>query len=349
MKKILLCALLGTASFAMATDWPVVNLDTQNSRFNSQETIITPTTVANLVPLDTFSTPNGDQIAPIVVGDVLYTGDVSGNLFAVPVNNLSTPTWQVTLPGPIDAPPSLVNGVLYVATGTGDCSLYAINPATGATLAGWPVRIDPNIDVLHSDVLAGPVVAESYVIVPLVDGGAGTNLTPTIHQTLNAFDATTGALKWRQVIQPEPFGPQGGSFSTASVDTKLKYIFIGTSNNDNAPVGDLSDALLAIDYTTGKVKWSYQFTKNDAWGPLYPNDPDHDVGASPNLFTIKYKGKNTDVVGVSSKRGIYRVLIEKAVKNYGIQILFQKDSFLHRQLHQALLMIRLRTKFMFLY
>ena len=80
-------------------------------------------------------------------------------------------------------------------------------------------------------------------------------------------------------------------------------MFIGTSNSDDIPVSNQTDAILALDYRTGKKIWSYQFTRDDAWGPLYPCDCDFDVGAGPNLFYIR----DTPVVGVASKEGIYRV------------------------------------------
>lgn len=308
--------LLGFASAAQAAcDWPLVNHDQQNTRYNPCETILNTSTVNGLVYQRQFVSPNGIQIAPVIVNEILYTGDVSGNFYAIDANNFANILWQIALPGPVDAPPSVVDGTVYLTTGTGSVQLYALDALTGAVRPGFPVAVDPGIPAGRSDVLAGPVVVENIVIVPLCDGGSfGVDPAPTIHQTINAFDATTGAFLWRRVVQPLPYGPQGGSFSTASVDTDLHYLFIGTSNNDNEPVGKFSDALVALDYRTGKLQWSYQFTEGDAWGPLYPNDPDWDVGASPNLFTIRKHGKDIDVVGVSSKRGIYRVFERKSGK-----------------------------------
>ena len=70
--------------------------------------------------------------------------------------------------------------------------------------------IDP-ANVTTATTFAGPVVVDNLVIVPCSDANSGTNVTPTQHQTISAFNALTGAFVWRRIIQPAPFGAQGGS------------------------------------------------------------------------------------------------------------------------------------------
>lgn len=308
MKKLLLSFMLMSATVHANCNWPSVNHDRSNSRYNPCETILNSSNVNGLVVVDSITENNGVQVAPIIVNNNVYYGDLGGSFYSRDANNLSTINWSVSLGGPVDAPATVAGSTIYVATG--DVRLHALDINTGAELPGFPVDIDPTIIAQGGgDVLAGPVVVDNIVIIPTVDGAPfGIDVHPERHQTINAFNATTGAFIWRRIIQPFPWGAQGGSFSTAAVDTNLKYMFIGTSNADNIPVSPYADALLALDYTTGDLIWSFQFTPDDAWGPLYPCDPDYDVGASPNLFQISLgHGKKLDVVGVSSKRGIYRV------------------------------------------
>ena len=310
MKKIILTLIVMSATAHATCDWHSNNHDHKNSRYNPCETTLNTANVHNLVVVDSISQNNGVQVAPVIANDVLFYGDLGGNVYARDANNLNTLKWTVNLGGPVDAPATVHGSVVYVATG--DIKLHALDITTGAEIPGFPIIIDPTISAQGGgDVLAAPVVADNIVIVPTVDGAPfGTDVHPARHQSINAFNATTGAFIWRRIIQPQPYGAQGGSFSTAAIDTDLKIMFIGTSNSDNKPVSIFSDALLALDYRNGDLIWSHQFTKDDAWGPLYPCDPDYDVGASANLFEIKLLdvyGKKLDVVGVASKAGIYKV------------------------------------------
>ena len=83
-------------------------------------------------------------------------------------------------------------------------------------------------------------------------------------------------------------------------------MFIGTGNTYEAPASPRSDALMAIDYRDGTVKWVRQFTEGDVYTIFGtpPQGPDADIGAAPNLFTIGTQ----DVVGVGDKAGVYAVL-----------------------------------------
>lgn len=308
MKKLLTFLLAFSSTVYATCDWPSVNHDLFNTRSNPCETTLNRSNVGSLVVVDQLVlNPVTVQAAPAIVNNVIYFGDSSGTVHSRDANNLATVFWTRNLGASVDAPVTVANNIVYVVTS--DCKLHALDAITGNEIAGFPVIVDPN-NVVGVDLLAGPVVVDNIVIVPTADGSPppfGTDVTPSRHQSISAFNATTGAFIWRRVVQPAPFGAQGGSFSTAGIDTNLHLMFIGTSNSDDRPVSDQTDALLALDYRTGVEVWSYQFTANDAWGALYPCDPDADIGASPNLFTIKCKGKNIDVVGVASKKGDYKV------------------------------------------
>lgn len=57
----------------------------------------------------------------------------------------------------------------------------------------------------------------------------------------------------------------------------------------------------AIEYKTGKLRWSRQFTNPDVFPP---RGPDADVGASPNLWT----SNGEPMVGAADKAGVYHAL-----------------------------------------
>jgi polyvinyl alcohol dehydrogenase (cytochrome) len=97
-------------------------------------------------------------------------------------------------------------------------------------------------------------------------------------------------------------------WSTAAIDKELGWLFIGTGQPyDREPESPMSDALVALDYKTGAVKWHKQFTGGDVFQLRRTPPqigPDHDVGASPNLFKIGSK----KAVGVGDKEGTYYAL-----------------------------------------
>jgi polyvinyl alcohol dehydrogenase (cytochrome) len=88
------------------------------------------------------------------------------------------------------------------------------------------------------------------------------------------------------------------------VDTKRKLLYIGSGNAYSEPTGPLADSILAIDYRTGKLRWSRQFRKSDVFSAGHPESNDTDVGASPNMWTVNGR----DLVGAGDKAGEYHAL-----------------------------------------
>jgi hypothetical protein len=74
------------------------------------------------------------------------------------------------------------------------------------------------------------------------------------------------------------------------------------------PAGPNSDALLAIEYATGAVKWHNQFHMDDTYTDGNSGSPgmrlDYDIGASPNLLVVR----GVDAVGVGSKGALFRAV-----------------------------------------
>ena len=64
----------------------------------------------------------------------------------------------------------------------------------------------------------------------------------------------------------EAYGPAGGAiWSSPTVDMKRRTVFVSTGNAYADPPQPMTDAIVAMDIDTGKVKWSYQATANDNW------------------------------------------------------------------------------------
>ena len=157
-----------------------------------------------------------------------------------------------------------------------------------------------------------------------------------------ALDVQTGKKLWQTSMVPDNNGVAGGYSgagiwgSTPVIDPKRNAIYVGTGNNYSVPASvtacsksnpgnefcgsafNYFDSIVALDLSTGTVKWANRAMSYDAWnescvyvpsppGPdcPVPFGPDYDFGgAGPNLFMVNGR----DVVGAGGKSGVYWAL-----------------------------------------
>ncbi|NEX61950.1 outer membrane protein assembly factor BamB family protein [Noviherbaspirillum galbum] len=149
------------------------------------------------------------------------------------------------------------------------------------------------------------------------------------HGLVQAVHPYTGDAIWTfhvtEDAKPQPgnpnrLGPNGGSvWGSPALDAESKTLFVGTGQNLTQPATATSDALIALDTETGKIKWSFQTTANDAWNiscqlpALWgkeakcdrPEGGDFDIGAAPLLTALP---GNKPVVVAGAKSGVVYVL-----------------------------------------
>jgi len=108
------------------------------------------------------------------------------------------------------------------------------------------------------------------------------------------------------------YGPAGAAvWSAPTIDAKRRQVYVGTGDTYTDVKENGSDAIMALDLASGKVKWRNQVTENDSFlmgcnrGGIVncPTvlGPDHDFGASPILFTLP-NGK--DIILAGQKSGV---------------------------------------------
>lgn len=108
-------------------------------------------------------------------------------------------------------------------------------------------------------------------------------------------------------------GPSGGSIWSAPViDEKRRAIYVTTGNGFSGPPEPLTDAIVALDLDSGKVRWSRQFGEQDIYVPgcrrpgnanfacPADNGPDADFGSAPILGHL---ANGRDVVVAAQKSG----------------------------------------------
>jgi alcohol dehydrogenase (cytochrome c) len=155
---------------------------------------------------------------------------------------------------------------------------------------------------------------DGKIIVGIAGGEYG------IRGFIDAYDAKTGKQLWRFWTVPGPGEPgnqtwRGDSWKTGgapawvtgSYDPQLNLLYWGTGNpgpdwNPSAREGDnlYSCSILALDASTGKLKWHFQFTPHDSH--------DYDSTNVPMLFDGVVGGKPRKLVALANRNAFYYVL-----------------------------------------
>jgi polyvinyl alcohol dehydrogenase (cytochrome) len=365
---VALCAALGGA--ALAADWPTAGRDLRNSRYQSDEKRISPRTVGQLT-LRWQTATDGDVTAnPAVDGNFLYFPDSAGFLYKLD-KNTGAIVWKnpiasyTGIPGDFArATPAVAGDLLILGNQSGKllgaqlgqaepqaARVFAVNKNTGAAV--WSTQVDPTA---RSFVTHSAIVANGTAIV-----GTASNeelvaaFVPKafwqwqFRGSVVALDVATGAIKW--VTYTVPLGYYGGAVwgSTGAVDLGRNHVYMATGNNYAVPdevlaclTGGASaamcisadnhvDSIVAMDLSTGAVKWAARGLPHDIWnvacglttpgfvvGPGFPGvfdncpngnpataGPDWDFAQGPMLFADSGRDVDTGLVGAGQKSGVF--------------------------------------------
>jgi len=236
---------------------------------------------ASLVPKWAYQTMAGGKFetTPLVVDGILYGTGQDDRMFALDAKS-GRPIWQYQRALPLDIKPccgrvnrgfAILGDKVFAATL--DAHVIALDSKTGNVV--WDVE-SADHSKGYSFTLA-PLLIKNLVIVGVSGGEYG------IRGFIDAYDAATGARKWRFYTIPGPGEPGhetwegeswkiGGSpaWITGTYDpaTNTTYWTTGNpspSNRGEGRAGDnlYADSLVALDADTGKLKWHFQFTQHD--------------------------------------------------------------------------------------
>lgn len=278
--------------------WPSYGHDLHNTRTNIADTEIGPDTVADLA-LD-WEIPDlvGVTGTPVVDDGAAYFTDWMGQVWAVEADT-GDEVWRQKIGGMIVGSPAVTDDAVYASSGH---SLFRLDRSTGKQI--WRAETDTN---LAAQINASPIVVDDLVL----QGTAGfENMMVrddyTFRGSIAAFDAASGELVWQFFTTNDDAegGAGGGVWSTPAVDTDRGLLFVGSGQSLEEPTSKHADSMLAIDYRTGELQWSTQFTYPDVFSAAHPTGKDADVGASPNLWTAAGR----DLVGAGDKGGTYHAL-----------------------------------------
>lgn len=310
---------------ATAGDWASTGIDDRASRFQRNPGLAAAD-VPRLKVKWAFSMTGGGQ--PTVVGDWLFVTNRSGKFYALDARS-GCVRWSVddlvarTTPMVVRSTIAPSGWATFV--GQSDRVVRAFDAQTGKELWRSPMLEDHRASVLTGS----PVVFGDKLIVPIssIEEAAAMSRSYaccTFRGSLAALDLATGRLLWKTHTISEPRrvvrekdtgqqvqGPAGAAIWAApSIDRKrgLIYVVTGDSYTDVDTIG--SDAVMAIEVATGRIRWQHQVTAKDNFvmgcGPKSvsgncptPLGPDYDFGATPILMTLK-GGQQVLVAGQKS-------------------------------------------------
>ena len=216
-------------------------------------------------------------------------------------------------------------------TGPG-ARVIAVNRKTGALKWSTQVETFPAAFITGSPVIYNGVV---YVGVSSNEEAvAATQGYPccAFRGSVVALDEASGAKLWQTYMTPSGYSGAAVWSSTPVIDAARNSVYVGTGNNYSVPQAvktcfannpnnpdcnasdDYFDSVVALDLTTGAIKWAtptmYYDVSNDtcANSPSgqgncpSPQGPDYDFGGSgPNML-------GSNLLGIGQKSGVYWAL-----------------------------------------
>ena len=265
----------------------------------------------------------GDLIAfsePTIIAGHLFVGSASGVVHALKADS-GCIEWTFQATGPVRS------AILVVALGDKHALLfgdsigwfYCVEAETGRLL--WKKRPEPH----EATRLTGaPVAYQGTVFIPVASWEESRTTNPdyvccTFRGSVVALRIKDGSQVWKTYMIAEPakqtgknqWGPSGaGIWSAPTLDTKRGLLYVSTGDNYSNPATPLSDAVVAIELSTGRIAWSKQTTPGDVWNTLCSTKgdcpgPDFDYGSSVILEKLD---NQRDILLAGQKSGVVYAL-----------------------------------------
>ena len=314
-------------------DWLAYGRDYGEQRF-SPLTQVNKETIGDLELAWSFDmyTNRGLEASPIIVDGIMYMTGSWSVVFAVDAKT-GEEIWSYDpeVPGDwarkaccdvVNRGVAVYEGAVYIATLDG--YLVSLNAETGEVI--W--RINTIIDRTRAYTITGaPRVANGRVFIGNGGGEYG------VRGYVSAYDTKTGDLDWRFFTVPgdpsKPFehpelelaaetwkggewwkiGGGGTVWNSIVYDAETDTVFLGVGNGSpwtrtiRSPGGGdnlFLSAIVAVNASTGEMRWYYQTTPGDNW--------DYTAVQDMMLADMEVDGKMRKVIMQAPKNGFFYVL-----------------------------------------
>jgi polyvinyl alcohol dehydrogenase (cytochrome) len=284
---------------AVSPGWNGWGNDAGNTRFQPENAAgISANQVARLKLKWAFGVPNGVQNygQPTVVSGRVFVASDIGYIYSLNAATgcvywsyqAQTGVRTAIAVGPVKGQGSAKYAAYF---GDGRANVYAVNAETGDLL--WIVQAD---DLPSAHITAAPTLFGGRLYVPISGGEEAISIDPhypccRFRGSVVALDANTGKQIWKRYVIPEPakathknsvgtqlYGPAGGAvWGSPTVDAQRHAVYVGTGDAYTEPAAETTDSIIAYDMDSGKLLWTFQDTKKDAWmlgcGPTNMHEP----------------------------------------------------------------------------
>ena len=309
-------------------DWSLYGNDYANTRYSHLGQLNTEN-VANLKVAWTFDLDNleAQECTPLVVDGTLFVTTASGpkHVYALDAKTGSL-KWKRDFEMPEDfrryaccgivkRGPSYADGKLLV--GRLDGYLTALDAHSGEEV--WSVQV---VDYQQGSVITSPPLVVGNKVITGYGGGEYGG-----RGSITAYDLNSGTELWKTWTIPgegEPGNDSwkgdtwktggGAAWFIGSYDPHLNLIYWGTGNPspwkaavrgpDSSDYGKITNlysaSTLALDATTGEIRWHYQTTPYDAW--------DYDGVNELVLADLNIDGKQVPALMKADRNGFFYVL-----------------------------------------
>jgi polyvinyl alcohol dehydrogenase (cytochrome) len=175
-------------------------------------------------------------------------------------------------------------------------ALYALDAEHGTLL--WKTQLETQAT---ARILGAPAVYQNrvYVAVGSSESGAARSATCcTFRGSVAALDIATGRVEWKTYLVTEearplagaPGAPQSGPAGVAvagapTLDIARGLAYVATGDSFNPALQPTADAVVALDLTDGKVRWSKQLQPPASEGGVGESAP-RGFSSSPILRTL---------------------------------------------------------------
>ena len=291
-------------------------------------------TLDNLADL---APPSALQVTPIVVENTLYYCTPFNRVFALDPES-GEERWVFDPDVDVDQEGLLVcRGVSSwidaeaargapcrhrIVMGTLDARIIALDGATGQRCADFGSNGEIDLTVGLSEhaaeeysVTSPPaILGDTLITGAMVIDSARDDVPAGV---VRAFDLRTGAFRWGwNPVEPGEHEVDADGryvagttnvWSIISVDAERNLVFVPTGNSspdyyggDRHGLDHFSSSVVALDGTTGEVRWHYRTVHHDVW--------DFDVPSQPTLVDLPIDGRIVPAVVQVTKMGLTFVL-----------------------------------------
>jgi len=263
--------------FDPSADWPSYNRDLRGNRFSPLMQI----TAANAAALHRvcripLAEIGALQAGPLEIDGTLYV-TTAHQTYAIDATTCAL-RWSSAYKSAGAEPNPVNRGLAWdgggrLIRGEPDGHLIALNLSDGKVL--WNVA--PASGARSEFLSSAPIVWNDTAYIGVAGGSWGAK------GRMMAFDVRNGALRWSFATLAKGNAPPagGGLWTSYTLDTNASELFISVGNPapDFAPATRpganlYTDSLVALDASTGKLRWYFQADPNDGhdWDLASPAD-----------------------------------------------------------------------------